>query len=136
MIADQEYVLDQVIPRASDDFIDIDKEDSNKETSDKGGGEEAEEDMVKEEIIEGVDELDLINDPGDSHGQSSFSGSGENEETAEIYLEPVVAEKNLAIPENTWTQLLHLNSKALNQKMFLIYSRLQAVTHSATGAMG
>jgi len=56
--------------------------------------------MIEEEIIEGVDELDLINDPGDSHGQSSLSGSEENEETTEIYLEPVVVEEDLGIPEN------------------------------------
>jgi hypothetical protein len=130
MAADREYVLDRVAPTPGDDFIEVDGEDSGDETPDEDY--EGEEEMVEGDL----DELDLINEHESLQVQSWSSRSGGNEETEEMYLEPTVAEENLQIPENKWSQLLRLDSKASNQKMFLIHSRLRAVARDATGAMG
>ena len=135
MIADRQYVLEQVIPAPSDDFIDVDHdEDSDDEMSDGDPGED-DDDTEAEVIEEDFDELDLISELGCLRGQSS-SPQSEGDETEEMYLEPIVAEENLMIPENTWTQLLRLDSKASNQKMFLIHSRMRTVARDSTGAMG
>jgi len=68
--------------------------------------------------------------------QSSPSQFEEDEETEDIYLGPIVAEKNLAIPKSPWTKLLPLDSRASNKKIFLIHSHLQTVALDPTGAMG
>jgi hypothetical protein len=136
MIADRQYVLAQIVPAPSDDFIEVDdEEDSDEEMLDEDAGEE-DEDTWAEAMEEDFDELDLISEPGYLWGQNSSSLSEGDEETEEMYLEPIVAEDHLMIPENTWTQLLCLDSKASNQKMFLIHSRLRAVARDATGANG
>jgi len=136
MIADRQYVLAQVVPAPSDDFIEVDdEEDSDEGMLDEDAGEE-DEDTRAEAIKEDFDELDLISKPGYLRGQNSSSPSEGHKETDEMYLEPIVAEDHLVIPENTWTQLLCLDSRASNQKMFLIHSRLRAVAQDATGANG
>jgi hypothetical protein len=136
MIADRQYVLEQVIPVPSDDFIDVDHdEESDDEMSDGDPGED-DDDTEAEVIDEDSNELDLISELGGLRGQSSSPQSEGDEETEEMYLEPIVAEENLMIPENMWTQLLGLDSKASNQKMFLIHSRMLTVARDSTGAMG
>jgi hypothetical protein len=136
MIADRQYVLAQVIPAPSDDFIEVDEEeDSDEEMLDEDAGEE-DEDTGAEAIEEDFDELELISEPGCLRSQHSLSQPEGDEETKEMYLEPIVAEDHLVIPGNTWTQLLRLDSKASNQKMFLIHSRLRAVARDATGTNG
>jgi hypothetical protein len=49
-----------------------------------------------------------------------------------MYLKPIV-EANLAIPKNPWTKFLRLDSRASNQKMFLIHSHLQTIDLDPTG---
>jgi len=51
-------------------------------------------------------------------------------------MEPVVAELDLALPEDRWTRLLRLDTRASNQKMFLIHSHLRNVVRDNTGMMG
>ena len=51
-------------------------------------------------------------------------------------LEPVVAKLDLVLPEDRWTRLLHLDTRASNQKMLLIHFHLQDVVRDNTDMMG
>ena len=137
-IVNRQMVMDRVVPMAEDEFApdadeDDDEAESDEELSDDDEG-------TEEELFEDdPNAFDLVNEPDgfeEAQDQSSLSQSEGDEETEDMYLEPIIAEENLAIPEDTWTKSLHLDSRASNQKMFLIHSHLQTVVLNPMGVMG
>jgi hypothetical protein len=136
-IVNRQTVMDRVVPMPADEFAPEADEDNDETESDEGLSDD---DEGAEELFEdNPDAFDLVNEPDgfeEAQDQGSPSQSEEDEETEDMYLEPIVAEENLAIPENTWTKLLRLDSRASNQNFFWIHSHLQTVTLDPTGAMG
>jgi len=140
-LIDRETVMNRVAKRPTDDFqrdidepigeFDLDDEDGEDDEGVELGG------MLWEDDI---DELDLIGQPdgpaehdGDDPESDARSTSSTSEED---FLEPVAAELDLALPEDRWTRLLRLDTRASNQKMFLIHSHLRDVVRDNTGMMG
>jgi hypothetical protein len=134
-IVNRQTVMDRVVPTPADEFAPEADEDNDETESDEGLSDKDEGELFEDD----PDAFDLVNE---HHGfeelrdQSSPSQSEEGEETEDMYLEPIVAEENLAIPEDTWTKLLRLDSRASNQKMFLIHSHLHTVALDPTGSKG
>ena len=137
-IVNRQTVMDRVIPMPEDEFApDADEDDDETESDEELSDDD--EDTEEELFEDHPDAFDLINEPDgfeETRDQSAPSQSEADEETEDTYLEPIVAEENLAIPDDTWTKLLRLDSRASNQKMFLIDSHLQTVVLDPTGAMG
>jgi hypothetical protein len=52
------------------------------------------------------------------------------------HLEPIVEEAKLELPTSRWTNAMRLESRASNQKLFLIHQRLEQVLNDDTRTMG
>jgi hypothetical protein len=139
MFADRNTVMDRVVGKPADDFQP--ELDNSNDLGQVGSDDEDDmgEDLGDVLLKEDIDELDQPDDPmanmvnandeiSNAHSSSSVS--------EEDYLESVVPDADLAVPENRWTKLLRLNSRASNQHMFLIHSRLGDVIGDNTGRMG
>jgi hypothetical protein len=125
-IIGRQAVMDRVAPKPSDDFEPDDDETDSGNESDEDSG-EAEEDAGEELFDDDLDELDLIGRPrgftgepmkharsGRHRSPSESESESESEEDEDTYLEDVMAEADLALPEETWTKLLCLDTRASN----------------------
>jgi len=142
MFADRNTVMDRVVGKPVDDFQpELDNSNDLGQVSSDDEDDMGEDlgDVLLEEDIDELDIMDQPDDPtanmvnandekSDAHSSSSVS--------EEDYLEPVVPDADLAVPENRWTKLLRLDSRASNQHMLLIHSRLGDVVGDNTGRMG
>ena len=141
MLADRTTVMDRVDPKPADSFLpdldDPDDPDGHVDSDDEDGGEDMEDELFDEDIDEldliGQSEVHVANTDDEPSDASAPSGPPQSEND---FLEPVVAITDLALPENRWTKLLHLDTRASNQKMFLIHSHLRDVRRDNTGAKG
>ena len=142
MFADRNTVMDRVVGKPVDDFQpELDNSNDLDQVSSDDEGDMGE-DLGDVLLEEDIDELDLMDQPEDPmahvvHANDEISDvHNSSSASEEDYLEPVVPDADLAVPENRWTKLLHLDSKASNQHMFLIHSRLRDVVRDNTGRMG
>ena len=137
MFADRNTVVDRVVGKPVDDFQpELDNSNDLDQVSSDDEGDLGED--LGDVLLE--DELDLMDQPEDPmahvvHVNDEISDA-HNSSISEDYLEPVVPDADLAVPENRWTKLLRLDSRASNQHMFLIHSRLRDVVSDNTGRMG
>jgi hypothetical protein len=77
------------------------------------------------------EDLNQMEDETDSAVSAQNGGGDEIED-----LEPIVDEEKLEIPTSRWTNAMRLETRASNQKLFLIHRRLEQVLNDDTRTMG
>lgn len=77
------------------------------------------------------DDLNQLEDEAESAVSAQDGGRNAIE-----HLEPIVDETKLELPTLRWTNAMRLETRASNQKLFLIHHRLEQVLNDGTRTMG